>query len=183
VLVILSHERRRIVHLAMTEHPTAAWTAQPLREAFPLNDGPRYLLHDRDHAFAAWARTATAMDIREVLTAPRSPWQNAYVETLHRIGAPRMSRPRPRVQRERTPPVAARVWRVLRTIAHHLSLHTDTPIPRPIAAPAEGRVVAIPQVGGPHHRYERWAASQRSLTCRLETSPRRCPKRAPCVDL
>jgi hypothetical protein len=77
VLVMLAHERRRVVHVAVTEHPTAAWTAQQLREAFPWNRAPRYLLRDRDHAFRAWANTATAMDIQEVLTAPRSPWQKS----------------------------------------------------------------------------------------------------------
>jgi putative transposase len=50
VLVILAHERRRIVHVAVTEHPTAAWTAQQLRNAFPYNEAPAYLLHDRDGA-------------------------------------------------------------------------------------------------------------------------------------
>jgi hypothetical protein len=75
VLVILAHERRRVVHVAVTEHPTSAWTAQQLREAFPWDRSPRYLLRDRDHAFHAWANTATAMDIQELLTAPRSPWQ------------------------------------------------------------------------------------------------------------
>ena len=48
VLVILAHERRRVVHVAVTDHPTAAWTAQQLREAFPWNEAPRYLVHDRD---------------------------------------------------------------------------------------------------------------------------------------
>ena len=80
VLVILAHARRRIVHVAVTEQPTAAWTGQQLREAFPWEQAPRYLVRDRDHAFAAWANTATTMGIEEVLTAPRSPWQNAYVE-------------------------------------------------------------------------------------------------------
>src|SRR5205823_5150076 len=53
VLLILAHERRRIVHIAVTDHPTAAWTAQQLREAFPWDDAPRYLVHDRDMAFHA----------------------------------------------------------------------------------------------------------------------------------
>jgi len=53
VLVILAHERRRIVHVAVTAHPTAAWTAQQLREAFPWDDVPHYLLHDRDTPFDA----------------------------------------------------------------------------------------------------------------------------------
>ena len=58
VLVILAHERRRVVHVAVSDHPTAAWTAQHLRKAFPWDEAPRYLLRDRDHAFTAWATTA-----------------------------------------------------------------------------------------------------------------------------
>jgi putative transposase len=76
VLVILAHERRRVVHVGVTDHPTAAWTAQQLREAFPWNEASQYLVRDRDSAFHACATTATAMDIKEVVTAPRSPWQN-----------------------------------------------------------------------------------------------------------
>ena len=53
VLVMLAHHRRRVVHVGVTEHPTAAWTAQQFREAFPWDDAPRYLIHDRDLAFAA----------------------------------------------------------------------------------------------------------------------------------
>jgi putative transposase len=80
VLVILAHERRRIVHVAVTDHPTSAWTAQQLRNAFPHDETPSYLLHDRDAAFAGAAATIAAMQIQDVVTAPRSPWQNAYVE-------------------------------------------------------------------------------------------------------
>ena len=80
VLVILAHERRRVVHVAITDHPTAAWTAQQLRNAFPDDERPSYLVHDRDTAFAEVAGTIAAMQIQEVVTAPRSPWQNAYVE-------------------------------------------------------------------------------------------------------
>ncbi len=56
---------------------TAAWTAPQLREAFPEDAAPRYLVHDRDDAFAAVATTARGMGIEEIRTAPRSPWQNA----------------------------------------------------------------------------------------------------------
>jgi putative transposase len=80
VFVLLAHDRRRIRHVAVTAHPTAAWTAQPLREAFPWDEAPRYLIHDRDHAFEGLQTTAKAMGIKEVLTAPRSPWHNAVVE-------------------------------------------------------------------------------------------------------
>lgn len=76
VLVILAHERRRIVHVAVTDHPTAAWTAQQLRNAFPDHEAPAYLLHDRDTVFAGVATTIAGMNIQEIRTAPRSPWQN-----------------------------------------------------------------------------------------------------------
>ena len=64
VLVILAHERRRVVHVAVTNHPTSAWTAQQLRNAFPYDDGPSCLLHDRDSAFAGIASTLAAMQIQ-----------------------------------------------------------------------------------------------------------------------
>ena len=82
VLVILGHDRRRIVHVAVTAHPTAAWTAQQLRNAFPKDAVPAYLLHDRDAVFADVATTAAGMNIQAIRTAPRSPWQNAYVERV-----------------------------------------------------------------------------------------------------
>jgi len=75
VLVLLAHDRRRIRHVAVTAHPTAAWTAQQLREAFPWDEAPRYLIHDRDHLFDRLGATAKVMGIEEVLTAPRAPWQ------------------------------------------------------------------------------------------------------------
>jgi len=75
VLVLLAHDRRRIRLVAVTVHPTAAWTAQQLREAFPWDEAPRYLIHDRDHAFDGVGATVKAMGIEEVLTAPHAPWQ------------------------------------------------------------------------------------------------------------
>jgi hypothetical protein len=77
-LVCLAHARRRVVQVAVTDHPTAAWTAQQLREAFPLDQAPRFLVRDRDHAFEGWTDTAKAMGIDSILTAPRSPWQKDY---------------------------------------------------------------------------------------------------------
>ena len=58
--------------MAVTAHPTAAWTAHQLREAFPWDEAPRYLIHDRDHAFDSVPGTAEAMAIEDVLTAPRA---------------------------------------------------------------------------------------------------------------
>jgi putative transposase len=83
VLVILAHERRRIVHVNVTEHPTAGWTAQQVVDAFPWDGAPRYLLRDRDSIYGAYFRQRVRnMRIEEVLIAPRSPWQNPYVERL-----------------------------------------------------------------------------------------------------
>src|SRR4051794_37530694 len=78
VLVLLGHDRRRIMHVAVTAHPTAAGTAQQLREAFPWDAAPRYLIHDHDHAINGLEATMTAMGIEEVLTAPHAPWQKDY---------------------------------------------------------------------------------------------------------
>jgi putative transposase len=81
VFLVLAHERRRIVHFAVTAHPTAEWTAQQLREAFPWESAPHYLLRDRDRIFGHdFVEQVKAMGIKQVLSAPRSPWQRAYIE-------------------------------------------------------------------------------------------------------
>ena len=83
VFLVLAHERRRIVHFAVTAHPTAAWTAHQLREAFPWDSAPRYLLRDRDRIFGGdFVDQVNAMGIKQVLSAPRSPWQREYVERV-----------------------------------------------------------------------------------------------------
>ena len=81
VMIILAHDRRRIVRFDVTEHPTAIWLSQQVTEAFPWDTAPRYLLRDRDASYGTnFRRRVEAMGIVEVITAPRSPWQNAYVE-------------------------------------------------------------------------------------------------------
>src|SRR5229473_4423341 len=158
VLVLLAHDRRRIRHVAVTAQPTAVWTAQQLREASPWDEAPRYLIHDRDHAFDGLEATAKAMGIEEVLTAPHAPWQNPFVERF--IGSAR---------RECLDHVIvfneAGLQRLMTLYCSyhersrtHLSLDKDPPIPRPVAPPGEGAVVAIPEVGGLHYRYRRRAA-------------------------
>ena len=87
---MLAHERRRIVHFAVTAHPSAEWTAQQMREAFPWDSAPRYLLRDRDRIFGQdFVQQVRGMGIKQVLSAPHSPWQRAYVERL--IGTIRRS--------------------------------------------------------------------------------------------
>ncbi len=80
---MLAHDRRRILPFAVTAHPTAEWTAQQLREAFPWDTAPRYFLRDRDRiCWKDFADQIKAMGINQVLSAPRSPWQRAYVERV-----------------------------------------------------------------------------------------------------
>src|SRR5262245_13275203 len=83
VFIVLAHERRRVVHVNVTTHPTAEWTAQQMLEAFPFDTAPRYLLRDRDQIYGQKFRNQVAvLNINEVLSAPRSPWQRAYVERV-----------------------------------------------------------------------------------------------------
>jgi putative transposase len=83
VLVSLTHERRRVVHFNVTKHPTAEWAAQQVIEAFPWDEASRYLLRDGDRVYgAAFRQRVRHMGVEEVLSAPRSPWQNPYVERL-----------------------------------------------------------------------------------------------------
>jgi transposase InsO family protein len=155
VMIILAHDRRNIVRTAVTEHPTAAWLSRQVTEAFPWDTAPRYLLRDRDASYGSDFRgRVEAMGI----TAPRSPWQNAYVERV--IGS---------IRRECLDHIVIFKERHLRRVPSsyvdyyqrtrtHLSLDTDCPDSRPIQNRSAGRVVAIPKVGGLHHRYERLAA-------------------------
>jgi putative transposase len=159
VLVLLAHPRRRVVHVAITEHPTAAWTAQQIVEAFPDDTAPRWLLRDRDAIYGdVFRRRVVGMGISEVVSAPSSPWQNPYAERL--IGS---------VRRECLDHVIivsqAHLRRILAAYLSyyhgartHLSLEKDAPTPRRVQGPTEGRVVAFAEVGGLHHRYERRAA-------------------------
>ena len=152
--VILSHDRRRLVHFAVTANPTAEWTARQLLQAFPWDHAPRYLLRDRDRAYGLeFSEMAKCMGIHEVLTAPRSPWQNAHLERL--IGS---------IRRECLDHVIVLNEAGLRRVLNsyfayyeqsrtHLSLGKDAPISRPIQPPAMRRVMEISQVGGLHHLY------------------------------
>jgi transposase InsO family protein len=159
VMIILTHDRRKIVRFDVTRHPTAGWLARQVTEAFPWDTAPRYLLRDRDASYGSeFCKRVDAMRIIEVLTAPRSPWQNAYVERV--IGS---------IRRECLDYIVIFNERHLRRVLSsyvdyyhrtrtHLSLDKDCPDPRPVMPPRKGKVLAIPQVNGLHHRYERLAA-------------------------
>jgi putative transposase len=158
-VVVLDHERRKVFQFEVTQNPTQGWLARQITEAFPWDTAPRFLLRDRDASYGQTFRDRVqAMAIEEVVTAPRSPWQNAYVERI--IGS---------IRRECLDHVIVfdecHLRRMLSAYFEyhhrsrtHLSLAKDCPEPRPVQPPSAGNVVAFPQVGGLHHRYERRAA-------------------------
>ena|SRR2546422_6448079 len=157
--LILSHDRRRILHLNVTDHPTSAWTAQQIREAFP-GDGtePRYLLRDRDGAYGdTFQDVVRAIGIRQILTAPESPWQNPYAERV--IGS---------IRRECSDHLIVLGEYHLRSILKeyvryynesrpHLGLEGNSPEPRSVEPPSRGPVLSVPVLGGLHHCYRRAA--------------------------
>jgi hypothetical protein len=130
-----------------------------MTEAFPWDTAPHYLLRDRDASYGrAFRDRVRAMDIIEVVTAPRSPWQNPYVARL--IGS---------IRRECLDHIIIFNEHHLRGILSmyfqyhhktrtHLSLNKDCPEPRRIQPPSSGKIIAFPEVGGLHHRYERRTA-------------------------
>jgi putative transposase len=159
VFVILDQARRCPIHFAVTASPTAEWTARQLLEVFPWDNAPRYLLRDRDRVRGEkFCETAKWMGIREVLAAPRSPWQNPFAERL--VGS---------IRRECLDHVIvfheAGLRRILKDYFEyydrcrtHLSLEKDAPVSRTVELPSLGHVIEIPKVGGLHHLYTRKAA-------------------------
>ncbi len=156
--VVLLHDRRRVVHCNVTDHPTAVWVARQLVQAFPFATAPRYLIRDRDGIYGEEVRRCLkGLGIEEVVTAPRSPWQNPYCERL--IGSIRRELlDHVLVLNERHLMRLLRAyWDYYHDARCHQALAGDAPNPRPVEPPERGRVVGEPMVGGLHHRYRRAA--------------------------
>jgi transposase InsO family protein len=156
VLVVIRHGRREVVHCGVTDHPTASWVAQQLRETFPFESAPRYLLHDRDAAFSGTVcATLRTMGVEPVRTSFRSPWQNGVVERF--IGT---------VRRELLDYVIVLGEGHLRALLEefiryyhqdrtHLGIVKETPSGRPVESQPSlsATIVSLPRVGGLHRRY------------------------------
>jgi transposase InsO family protein len=155
--VILAHDRRRIVHVGVTQHPTEEWAVRQVLEAFPGDRSePRYLIRDRDSTYgSSFRRQVDAMGIEQVVSGRKCPWQNPYCERV--IGS---------IRRECTDHVIPLGERHLQRILNeyvtyyneartHLSLNGNSPLERVIEI--TGRVASKPVLGGLHHRYRRVA--------------------------
>jgi hypothetical protein len=153
-LLILQHDRRQILWLGVTAHPTAEWISRQLTEAYGWKVAPRYIIRDRDAVYGdVFIRRLRAMSIRDRPTAPRSPWQNGYCERA--IGS---------IRRECLDHVVVFGERHLRHLLRsyatyynaartHLSVNKDAPSPRTVHS--VGRILPTPLLGGLHHLYVR----------------------------
>jgi transposase InsO family protein len=152
--LVVSHGRRQLLWFAVTRHPTADWLAQQIAEAFPWDMAPRYLIRDNDSAYGqAFTNRVRRMGIRDRPIAPRSPWQNSYIERL--IGT---------LRRECLDHILIFGERHLRRVLTlyalyynetrtHLGLAKDAPLRR--AVYRCGDIVTTPILSGLHHRYAR----------------------------
>ena len=159
VLIVLAHDRRRVVYFNVTEHPTSEWTAQQLVEAFPWAPAPKYLLRDRDAVYGSqFGKRVRSLGMKERPIAPRSPWRNPYAERV--IGS---------IRRECLDHVVVLNERHLKRLLRnyfayyhqwrpHRPLEMDSPDGRPVHSPELGEVIEFPAVHGLHHYYLRQAA-------------------------
>src|ERR1039457_117496 len=152
--VIVRVDRRDLVWISVTSHPTAEWIARQITEAFPWNEAPRYLIRDRDRIYGTiFTRGLRAMGIRDKPTAPASPWQNGFAERL--IGS---------IRRECVDHFIvlgeAHLRRILRAYAGYYndirtprSLDKDAPVSRPVQR--TGIISSHAVLAGLHHHYVR----------------------------
>lgn len=154
---IISHDRRQILHVNVTRHPTSTWIVQQLREAFPYESSPKFLLFDHDHKYGLEVPAAIrSLQIACVQTSIQSPWQNGvaerWVESCRRDLLDHI--------------IAFNECHLKRLLADyvryyhndrtHLGLRKQTPGGR-VRSAGRGRIVSYPRLGGLHHRYERAA--------------------------
>jgi len=156
--IVLEHSRRRLIHFNVTSNPTAEWTGIQIVQAFPYDTAPKYLLRDNDAIYGREFHTKVeALNIEDVKTTTRSPWQNPFVERV--IGS---------IRRECLDHMIILGESHLRRVMNeyvsyynesraHQSLEGNSPVTREVESPSQGDVVTIPFLGGLHHRYARAA--------------------------
>jgi putative transposase len=154
---VIDHNWRRILHFNTTKYPTGRWVSQQIREAFPYDSAPHYLIHDRDSIFSSEVvETVKNLGTKSVRTSFQSPWQNGIAERF--IGSCR---------RDLLDHVIVLNERHLRRLMNeyiryhhddrtHLGLSKETPARRRSTrnTAITAKVVSMPRLGGLHHRYD-----------------------------
>ena len=154
--VILDLDRRKIVSFGVTKNPTAEWTANIFREAFPRDTAPGYLLRDRDGIYGnRFSEVVESLGVKEILTAPRSPKMNSHCERL--IGSIRREALNHHIiiDEKHLHQIMTHYVDYYHNDRTHLALEKDTPHEREIQERPEGDAVLVeePRLGGLHHRY------------------------------
>ena len=156
VFIVLWNDRRTVVHFNVTMNPTIEWTAQQMVEACPWDTAPIYLIRDRDSIYGSFfIDRIKNMGITEVKTAPRSPWQNPFVERL--FGSIRRECINHLIvlNEDHLKRVLTEYLDYYHEDKTYIGLKKDTPSVRPVQEGSEdGKVIAFPRLGGLHHRYE-----------------------------
>jgi hypothetical protein len=154
---VIAHDRRRIMHFNVTKHPTSAWVIQQLREAFPYDSAPRYLIFDRASNFNEEVVEAIgSFGIQPKRTSFQSPWQKGVAERW--VG---------NCRRDLLDHVIVLNERHLKRLMSdyvryyhddrtHLSLEKQTPVRRKAEKNTivAKKVASVRRLGGPHHRYD-----------------------------
>jgi transposase InsO family protein len=156
VFIVLLHTNRKIVHFNVTANPTAEWAAQQIVEACPWDSAPKYLLRDRDGIYGKiFQNRVQGMGIEEVKITAQSPWQNPYCERV--IGSIKKDCVNHLVvlNEDHLKHKLSEYFKYYHEDRTHLGLDKNSPLGRPVQKkPETGKVIALPRVGGLHHRYE-----------------------------
>ncbi len=157
VFVAMSHDRRRILHFAVTPNPHSQWAIQQLRETFAFNETIKYVIRDNDKIFSEdFKQNIKRFGLEDTPTAPRSPWQNPIAErvigTLRRECLDHMIILREKHLYNVLHEYIFEYYNVSRT---HMSLEKDSPVYRPTQT--NGKIISKPVLGGLHHIYSRVA--------------------------
>ncbi len=156
VFVAISHDRRKIVHYAVTSRPHSKWAIQQLRETLAFDQSTKYIIRDNDAIYSDdFKRQIKLFNLKDTPTAPHSPWQNPLTErvigTLRRECLDHLI-----ILNERhLHDVLNEYIEYYNTSRTHLSLNKDSPVNRPTEQ--QGDIISTPILGGLHHRYRRAA--------------------------
>ena len=157
VYFIIDHARRKIVHVNVTKHPTTEWVIQQLKDAFPFESAPKYLIFDRDSIFSARVKQfITNMGTRPKVTGYKCPWQNGvaerYVLSVREDALNRMVI----FNEKQLHDLMKQYVEYYNNERCHLSVGRDSPTGREIQNKPFGsaRVISFPRIGGLHHVYK-----------------------------